>query len=180
MKMEIPDVKVFEPKRHGDHRGWFSESYNAKRMAEAGINISFLQDNQSFSAAPGTLRGLHYQKPPFAQAKLVCVLRGRAMDFALDIRKKSPTYGHYMAVELTAEKGNQILVPEGFAHAIVTLEPDTQIFYKVNAYYSPENDRGVRFDDPDLAIDWPFPKEKLTLSDKDLKLPFLKDADNLF
>lgn len=180
MLKEIPDVKVFKPKRHGDHRGWFVESYSARTFESQGIHIQFVQDNQSFSAQKGTLRGLHYQKPPFAQDKLVSVLKGRALDVAVDLRVGSPTFGDHMVVELTAEEGNQILVPAGFAHGIVTLEPDTQIYYKVSAFYSPENDRGIRYDDPDLAIKWPFLQAELVLSDKDLKLPTLKNADNPF
>jgi dTDP-4-dehydrorhamnose 3,5-epimerase len=183
MKIEstaIPEVKVITPNKYGDHRGFFSEVYNAKLMAESGITHKFVQDNHSFSQAPFTLRGLHYQKPPFCQTKLVRVLKGSAIDVAVDIRVGSPTFRQYVTVELRADLWNQILVPEGFAHAVLTLEPDTDIFYKVTDHYSPENDRGILWNDPELKIQLPVSPDKVILSEKDRWQPLLKDADNPF
>jgi dTDP-4-dehydrorhamnose 3,5-epimerase len=176
----FPEVKVLTPKKHGDHRGFFSEVYNEAVWEKHGIHLKFVQDNHSFSAAPFTLRGLHYQKPPFAQTKVVRVLRGRALDIVVDIRKGSPTFGQYVTVELSAQMWNQILVPEGFAHGILTLEPDTELFYKVTHYYSPENDRGILWNDPALNIQLPVTPDKVILSEKDAKQPLFKDADNPF
>ena len=146
-------------------------------MAEAGYDLDFVQDNHSYSAAAGVLRGLHYQTPPQAQDKLLRVTRGSAFDVAVDIRRGSPDFGRWVSVLLTADKGNQILVPRGYAHGFVTLEPDTEVQYKVTAPYSPANDRAVRFDDPAIGIDWPLAGDALTLSDKDRAAPLLADAD---
>ena len=176
----IPDVKIITPARFGDHRGFFSEVYNRRALAEAGIDITFVQDNQSYSAARGTLRGLHFQRPPATQSKLLRVLRGAVIDVAVDCRVGSPTFGRHVMVELTAARGDQILCPRGFAHATLTLEPDTEITYKVDAYYAPDHDLGVRWDDPDLAIDWPIPAEQLILSDKDRALPLFRDLPAVF
>jgi dTDP-4-dehydrorhamnose 3,5-epimerase len=176
----IPEVKVITPRRFGDHRGFFAEVYNRRNLAAAGIDIEFVQDNQAYSAAPGTLRGLHFQKPPAAQTKLLRVVRGRVVDVAVDLRRGSPTFGRHVMVELSAEAGNQILCPKGFAHGILTLEPDTEVTYKVDAYFAPDLDTGVRFDDPDLAIAWPIPVEQIILSDKDRSLPWLRDLPAIF
>ena len=176
----IPAVKIVTPKKHGDVRGFFSEVYNRAAWEEAGLSFTFVQDNHSFSAAIGTLRGLHFQTAPLAQAKLVRVSRGRIFDVAIDIRRSSPTFGHYVGVELSAENWRQALIPIGFAHGFVTLEPDTEVLYKTTALYSPANDHGVAWDDPDIGIAWPLPGGGATLSDKDRRLPRLKDVDELF
>ena len=177
---EISDVKVLTPKRHGDHRGFFSEVYKRPEMEAAGIDLAFIQDNHSLSGAVGTLRGLHFQSPPQAQAKLVRVTRGRILDVAVDIRRASPTFGRHVAVELSAENWKQIFVPTGFAHGFVTLEPDTEVLYKVDALYAPANDHGLAFDDPALGIDWRLPLDRLVLSEKDRKHPKLADLPVYF
>ncbi len=176
----IPDVKIITPRKHGDHRGFFSEVYVRKDFVEAGIDLDFVQDNHSLSAEVGTLRGLHFQSAPFAQDKLVRVPRGKILDVAVDLRRSSPTYGQHVAVELSAENWRQLLVPIGFAHGFVTLEPETEVMYKVTNYYAPTNDHGLAWDDPELAIDWPFPAEKIVLSDKDRKHPRLRDLPKIF
>lgn len=176
----IPAVKIVTPKKFGDHRGFFSETWSRKAFAEAGLDLDFVQDNQSLSAPVGTLRGLHFQSPPFAQDKLVRVTRGRILDVAVDIRAASPTFGKHVAVELSAENWKQLLVPVGFAHGFVTLEPDTEVLYKVTAPYAPENDHGLAFDDPALGIDWRLPLSGLTLSDKDRKHPRLAEMLRYF
>lgn len=176
----IPAVKIVTPKKFGDHRGFFSETWSRKAFAEAGLDLDFVQDNQSLSAPVGTLRGLHFQSPPFAQDKLVRVTRGRILDVAVDIRTSSPTFGKHVAVELSAENWKQLLVPVGFAHGFVTLEPDTEVLYKVTAPYAPENDHGLAFDDPALGIDWRLPLSGLTLSDKDRKHPRLAEMLRYF
>ena len=176
----IPAVKIVTPKKFGDHRGFFSETWSGKAFAEAGLDLDFVQDNQSLSAPVGTLRGLHFQSAPFAQDKLVRVTRGRILDVAVDIRASSPTFGKHVAVELSAENWKQLLVPVGFAHGFVTLEPDTEVLYKVTAPYAPENDHGLAFDDPALGIDWRLPLSGLTLSDKDRKHPRLAEMLRYF
>lgn len=176
----IPDVKIVTPQRFGDHRGFFSETYNRQRFAEAGICEEFVQDNHSLSAAVGTVRGLHFQSRPYAQTKLIRVARGRILDVAVDLRRSSPTYGKHVAVELSAENGRQLLVPVGFAHGFCTLEPDTEILYKVSAYYSAAHDHGLAFDDPELAIEWPVPPGQAILSDKDRKQPRLAELPSFF
>jgi dTDP-4-dehydrorhamnose 3,5-epimerase len=178
--LHIPDVKIISAKKHGDSRGFFSETYNKKNFAEAGITLDFVQDNHSLSPQVGTLRGLHYQGPPFAQDKLVRVVSGSIFDVAVDLRRSSPTFGKWVAAEISAEKWNQILVPIGFAHGICTLEPNTQLIYKVTNYYSPQYDFGVRWNDPDLNIVWPFPEAEMLLSDKDKKQPLFKDVTSGF
>ncbi len=178
--MAIPAVKMITPKKFSDHRGFFSETWSRKAFAEAGLDLDFVQDNQSLSAPVGTLRGLHFQSPPFAQDKLVRVTRGRILDVAVDIRASSPSFGQHVAVELSAENWKQLLVPVGFAHGFVTLEPDTEVLYKVTAPYAPENDHGLAFDDPALGIDWRLPADKLTLSDKDRKHPRLSEMLRFF
>ncbi|QPC94103.1 dTDP-4-dehydrorhamnose 3,5-epimerase [Mesorhizobium sp. INR15] len=161
------------PRRHGDARGFFIETYNEERFAEAGIDLRFVQDNHSYSAAAGVLRGLHYQLAPRAQDKLLRVIRGAILDVAVDIRRGSSSFGKWLALEISAEKGNQILVPKGFAHGFVTLVPDTEVLYKVTDTYSPQHDRSIRFDDPAIGIEWPAVADGFQLSDKDLKAPLL-------
>lgn len=176
-ELALPGVYEITPRRFGDQRGFFSETYSAARLSEHGIDLDFVQDNHSLSGAIGVLRGLHYQLAPFAQAKLVRVVRGAILDVAVDIRKSSPTFGKWLALEVTAEKWNQILVPEGFAHGFVTLLPDTEVVYKVNRPYAPEHERSIRYDDPAIGIEWPIPASGLTLSDKDSMAPLLADAE---
>jgi dTDP-4-dehydrorhamnose 3,5-epimerase len=171
----LKDVIHILPVRIGDNRGWFSETFNARHYAQAGIDCAFVQDNTSLSATVGTLRGLHFQLPPYAQAKLVRCTRGRVLDVAVDIREGSPTFGRWMSTKLTAGGGEQLFVPEGFAHGFCTLEPDCEISYKVTAFYAPDADRGLAFDDPALAIDWPMRAEDLTLSERDREHPRLTD-----
>jgi len=176
----IPAVRIVTPKKFGDHRGFFSETWNRKAFAEAGLDLDFVQDNQSLSAPVGTLRGLHFQSPPYAQDKLVRVTRGRILDVAVDIRASSASFGRHVAVELSAANWKQLLVPAGFAHGFVTLEPDTEVLYKVTAPYAPQNDHGLAFDDPALGIDWRLPFSELTLSDKDRKHPRLVELPHYF
>lgn len=166
-ELAIPGVLAVTPHRFGDDRGFFSEAYNQKAFQEIGISGNFVQDNHSVSAAPGTVRGLHFQAPPFAQAKLVRVVSGRVYDVAVDARVGSPTFGRHAGLELTAERGEQIFVPAGFLHGFITLEPDTHVIYKVDNYYARECDGAVRFDDPELGIDWGPLAGAATLSDKD-------------
>lgn len=168
---------VFEivPRRHGDARGFFSETWNAATLAAAGIDLHFVQDNHAHSQAKGVLRGLHYQLPPHAQDKLVRVVRGSILDVAVDIRRSSPTFGKWLSLVVSAEKWNQILVPQGFAHGYLTLEPDTEVIYKVTDVYSPAHERGIRYDDPAIGIEWP--AGDVTLSGKDQTAPLLADAD---
>ena len=173
-------VKLIQTPRYGDDRGWFSETYSRPRLTALGIDCEFVQDNQSYSAAAGTVRGIHFQRPPHAQAKLVRCLRGAIIDYAVDLRKGSPTYGRSVSAELTGENGLQLFIPVGFGHAFVTLTPDAEIAYKVSAGYSPEADGGVRWDDPDIGIDWPLPLAGPTLSDKDKLLPLLSGFDSPF
>ncbi len=176
----IPEVKIVTPKKSGDHRGFFSETYNRRAFLDAGIDLEFVQDNHSLSAAVGTLRGLHFQTPPFAQEKMVRVPRGKIFDVAVDLRRDSPTFGQYVAVELSAENWRQLLVPIGFAHGFVTLEPNTEVVYKVTNYYSAANDAGVIWNDPEIAIRWPVSAEQVVLSDKDAKNPLLRDLATVF
>jgi dTDP-4-dehydrorhamnose 3,5-epimerase len=160
------------PQRHGDERGFFSETWNEREFAAQGLDFRFLQDNHSLSRDAGTLRGLHFQAPPFAQDKLVRVSRGSIFDVAVDIRSASPTFGQWVGARLSAADWNQLFVPQGFAHGFLTLEPDTEVQYKVTAPYSRDHDRVIRFDDPDIGIEWPMDREALTLSDKDRAAPF--------
>ncbi len=173
--LAIPDIKVLTIARHADSRGHFCETYSRKNFAALGIDCEFVQDNQSFSAAAGTLRGLHFQIPPFAQHKLVRVVKGRIWDVAVDIRAGSPSYSRHVALEMSGEAPEQLFVPAGFAHGFLTLEPDTVVAYKVTSPYAPECDRGLLWSDPALGIVWPMPAEKMILSDKDRRLPLLKD-----
>lgn len=175
VSLDIPDVKLITPRRFGDNRGFFSETWNRAAFAEAGIEADFVQDNHSLSATVGTLRGLHFQIPPFAQAKLVRVSRGAIFDVAVDIRTGSPTYGKWVGAELSAENWAQMYVPKGFAHGFVTLLPDTEVQYKVDAPYAPEHDRGIAWNDPAIAVDWPLEGRDPVLSGKDAALPALAD-----
>jgi dTDP-4-dehydrorhamnose 3,5-epimerase len=176
----IEAVKIITPKSFRDLRGVFCETYNRQRFFEHGIELDFIQDNQSSSAETGTIRGLHFQSSPAAQDKLVRVLRGSIFDVAIDLRRTSPTYGKWVAETLSADNGKQLLVPIGFAHGFCTLEPDTHVLYKVTAYYSPANDLGIAWDDPDLAIDWPIAPGKAILSEKDTRLPGLNSLPAYF
>ncbi|WP_188261057.1 dTDP-4-dehydrorhamnose 3,5-epimerase [Azospirillum tabaci] len=180
ISLAIPDVKIIRPKKFGDSRGFFSETYSKKAFEAAGLHYDFVQDNQSLSAEVGTVRGLHFQLAPFAQDKLVRVVKGAILDVAVDIRKGSPTYGQHVAAVVSAEEWNQILVPIGFAHGFCTLEPDTEVIYKVTNFYSAEHDRGLLWNDPDLGIDWPVAADKALLSDKDRKQPRLADLGDWF
>jgi len=175
----LPEVRLVESRRFGDERGWFSETFNAADFAAAGIDAAFVQDNQSFSAAAGTVRGLHFQRPPHAQDKLVRVLRGAILDVVVDIRAGSPSFGHHVSVRLDAEKGQQLWVPAGFAHGFCTLEPDTEVFYKVTAFYSPADEGGVLWNDPDLGIAWPVSEADATLAPRDRDWPRLRDLEPL-
>ena len=180
IRTEIPDVIIIEPKVHGDSRGYFVETFRADKLEEfLGYKINFCQDNESKSSR-GVLRGLHYQLASAAQTKLVRVIQGRVLDVAVDIRKGSPTFGKHVAVELTAENKKQMLIPRGFAHGFVVLEDDTVFAYKVDNYYSPENDRGIAFDDEALNIDWMVPHAELNLSTKDKVQPKLNETNDLF
>ena len=175
--LAISDILEIIPSRFEDARGFFSETYNAAWLADAGIKLTFVQDNHSLSVAKGVLRGLHYQLPPFAQDKLVRVVRGAILDIAVDIRRSSATFGKWVALEVTADKWNQILVPKGFAHGFVTLTENTEVVYKVTGRYSREHDRGIRFDDPAIGVDWQLDVANVQLSDKDKQAPLMADAD---
>jgi len=176
----IPDVVLIEPTVHGDNRGYFIETFRQDLFEKAiGYKVNFVQDNESKSTK-GVLRGLHYQLPPYTQAKLVRVIEGNVLDVAVDIRKSSPTFGQHVAVELTAENKHQLFVPHGFAHGFVVLSDSAIFAYKVDNYYAPDHDRGIAFDDKDLAIDWQLPTEILKLSDKDKTHPTLANSKDLF
>lgn len=172
---KLKDVFILEPKVHNDNRGFFMESYNERKLRELGIHQNFIQDNHSLSTEAGVLRGLHYQLNPKAQTKLVRVTVGAVYDVVVDIRRGSPTFGQWIGVILSAHNHRQLLVPKGFAHGFCTLVPNTEVQYKVDEYYSPECDRGILWNDPELAIDWPVTNP--VLSEKDKGHPFLKDAD---
>ena len=178
----IPEVKILVPKKFGDNRGYFAETYNCDKFAAFGASHAFVQDNQSLSVKPGVLRGLHYQIKPKAQDKLVRVLRGAILDVAVDIRRGSPTFGKHVAIELSADNGRQLFIPAGFAHGFVTLVPETEVFYKVSDFYSPEHERGILWNDPALGINWGIGASDAVLSDKDLKNRRLADmpAADLF
>ncbi len=174
-KTNIEGAVVLTPKVFGDNRGWFMESYSKRTLEQAGIFDDFIQDNRSFSAEKGTLRGLHCQTEPMAQAKLLTCLKGEIMDVAVDIRKGSPTYKQVVCVKLTEENKKMFYIPAGCLHGFVTLSDNVEVMYKVNNFYSPENDRSVRFDDPELGVEWNI--ENPILSQKDLNAPLLKDSD---
>jgi dTDP-4-dehydrorhamnose 3,5-epimerase len=179
-ELDIPEVKIIRPRKHGDTRGFFSEVYNRKVLAEAGVTTEFVQDNHSLSAEKGVVRGLHFQAPPFAQAKLVRVVRGSVLDVAVDLRTRSPTYGRHVKAVLSAEAWNQIFVPIGFAHGFMTLEPNTEVVYKVSDYFAPEHDMGLLWNDPALEIDWPLVERGVLLSDKDRGQPRLSEVKSPF
>ncbi len=180
IRTSIPDVIIIEPTVHGDHRGYFVETFRADKLEEfLGYKLNFTQDNESKSSK-GVLRGLHYQLAPYAQTKMVRVISGRVLDVAVDIRRNSPTFGQHVAVELSAENKKQILIPRGFAHGFVVLEDDTIFVYKVDNYYSPQCDRGIAFNDPALNIDWILKTEELKLSAKDTTQRKLNETNDLF
>jgi dTDP-4-dehydrorhamnose 3,5-epimerase len=179
-KLELDGVVLISADRFDDDRGFFSETYNNHVWRENGIAVDFVQDNHSMSSQIGTLRGLHFQTPPFAQAKLVRVARGAVFDVAVDIRRGSPSFGKWVGVTLSALDWNQLFVPAGFAHGFVTLEENTEFLYKVSAPYSKEHDRSIRFDDPYFGIQWPVETARLALSDKDKNAPFIADIDTEF
>lgn len=166
-------VRLIRTRRFDDERGWFCETFNAAKWAEQGVTADFIQDNHSMSVPVGTIRGIHFQLPPHAQAKLVRCPRGRIVDYAVDLRRGSPTYGRHVAAELSEENGLQMFVPIGFGHAFITLEPNSEVIYKVSDVYAPELDSGLSWDDPDIAIDWPLAGRPPTLSARDRSLPAL-------
>lgn len=178
--LDIADVLVVTPAKFGDERGYFSETYNASAFGDAGVAATFVQDNQSLSRQKGVVRGLHFQTPPHAQGKLVRVVAGSILDVAVDIRTGSATYGKFVSVVLSADNGRQVWLPEGFAHGFCTLEENTEVIYKVTDYYAPECDSGIRWNDPQLGIDWPFSEDVAILSDKDKKQPFLSELREIF
>jgi dTDP-4-dehydrorhamnose 3,5-epimerase len=178
--LEIPDIKLITPTIHRDGRGLFAETYARSEYSKAGITTEFVQDNHSRSTHTGTIRGLHFQTPPHAQGKLVRVTRGAIFDVAVDIRAGSPTFGHHVATMLSAENWVQVWVPAGFAHGFCTLEPDTEVVYKVTTGYAPRSDAGLRWDDPALGIAWPVAKSAAVLSDKDQVHPLLRDLKPAF
>ena len=179
-ELDLPGVLEIRPRQHSDDRGFFSEVWSAESWAAAGIESHYVQDNHSLSLLRGVLRGLHYQCPPFAQEKLVRVTRGAVFDVAVDIRRGSPTFGRWTSLCLSAAAWNQILIPEGFAHGFLTLEPNTEVQYKVSRSYSAAMDRAIRFDDPAIGIEWPVPAKELILSDKDRAAPLLAEIDTGF
>lgn len=179
-RLDLPEIKLLSPRRFSDPRGFFSETFNSQRLAELGITVPFVQDNHSLSVPCGTVRGLHFQVPPRAQAKLVRVVRGSIFDVAVDIRRGSPSFGRHVSAVISAAEWNQIYIPEGFAHGFCTLEPDTEVLYKVSDYYAPEYDRGILWNDPALRIEWPLRPGEALLSDKDTRNPLLADQKDLF
>jgi dTDP-4-dehydrorhamnose 3,5-epimerase len=179
-KLSINGLLLVEPSRIGDARGFLSETFRADRFEEGAGPVTFVQDNHSMSAARGTIRGLHYQKAPRAQGKLIRVTKGAILDVAVDIRRGSPTYGRYEAVELSAENWRQLWVPAGFLHGFCTLVDEVEIIYKVTDYYSPEHDAGVRWSDPDIAVAWPVSPDKALLSEKDRVAPYLREIGPQF
>ncbi len=176
----IPDVLIIRPKKHGDHRGFFSETFRSAALKEAGVDLDWVQDNHSYSQARGVVRALHFQRPPMAQAKLLRVIRGAILDVVVDIRRASPTFGRHVAVELSAENWAQIYVPIGFAHGYCTLTEGCEVLYKVSAEYAPALEGGVLWSDPDLGIDWPIASDEATLSARDHDWPRLKDLVSPF
>jgi dTDP-4-dehydrorhamnose 3,5-epimerase len=173
--LAIPDVKLIRTPRFSDARGYFCETFQRADFAAQGLKNDFLQDNQSSSDRPGTVRGLHFQRPPFAQTKLVRVLRGSIFDVAVDLRRSSPSFGRHIAIKLSSQGNEQLLIPAGFAHGFCTLEPDTVVFYKVDQVYSAAHDSGVNWADPELGIEWPILAPEAILSEKDRRLPMLDD-----
>jgi dTDP-4-dehydrorhamnose 3,5-epimerase len=176
----VQDVMLIAPQRFADRRGFFSEVFSLRALRDVGLEAEFVQDNHSLSVEQGTVRGLHFQKPPHAQGKLVRVCRGRILDVAVDLRRGSPTYGQHVAVELSAENWLQLWIPEGFAHGFRTMEPNTEVMYKTTDYYSPQDDAGIAWDDPELAIDWTLTRADAVVSDKDAMLPRLAEIASPF
>ncbi|WP_431282430.1 dTDP-4-dehydrorhamnose 3,5-epimerase [Humitalea sp. 24SJ18S-53] len=174
-RLAIPEVLLLEPKRFGDERGFFSEVWKRKPLADLGVDVDFVQDNHSLSAERGVVRGLHYQRAPSAQSKLIRVVRGAILDVAVDVRAGSPTFGRHVSAVLSAANWRQVYVPRGFAHGFCTLEPNTEVIYKVDAYYDPAADAGILWNDPALGIDWPLDAENAILSAKDRIAPRLAD-----
>ncbi|WP_409563183.1 dTDP-4-dehydrorhamnose 3,5-epimerase [Hyphomicrobium sp. MC8b] len=179
-KLALDDVLLITPKRFYDTRGFFIELHNKKKLKEVGMEDDFVQDNFSLSTKAGTLRGLHFQVPPFSQAKLVRVSRGRILDVAVDIRASSPTFGKHVSCEISAENGHQLYIPHGFAHGFCTLEPETEVVYKVSNYYAPQAEGGILWSDPSLNIDWPISEDAAIVSEKDAVLPLLTDFAPVF
>lgn len=177
---ELPDVRLVHPPRYADGRGFYSETYNARELRELGIDSRFVQDSHSLSRERGTVRGLHYQLPPQAQDKLIRVVRGSVLDVAVDVRRGSPTFGRHIARVLSAEDWNQLLVPAGYAHGFCTLEPDTEVLYKLTDFWAPELERGILWNDPALRIEWPVTYQDAVVSAKDRELPTLAEAVDLF
>lgn len=178
IKTKFKDAYLIKPQVFRDERGFFLEPYSKKKFSEQGIEINFVQDNHSLSVKKGVLRGLHFQKPPHAQTKLVRVTQGKVMDAIVDIRKNSPTFGQWESFELSSENFSMLLIPRGFAHAFLTLEDNTEFMYKVDEFYAPDSDAGIIWNDPTLNINWPV--ENPTLSEKDSQLPFFKDLESPF
>ncbi len=179
-KTNIPDLYVITPTRFGDERGFFEETWNRQKLLDAGIDVDWVQDNRSLSAEPGTMRGLHYQAPPHSQAKLVRCAKGALMDVGVDIRVGSPTYGQWHGEVLTDKNAKIMLVPTGFAHGFMTLEPDTEVNYKCSELYAPQVEGMIRFDDPAIGIDWGFKSSDVILSEKDAAAPMLADIKSPF
>jgi dTDP-4-dehydrorhamnose 3,5-epimerase len=177
---KLEEVKELTPRRFDDSRGYFTETFNEKVLEEAGIHVNWVQDNHSFSREIGTLRGLHYQIPPFSQDKLLRVVTGSVYDVAVDIRHGSPTYGHHVGVHLKSEIGNQLFIPAGFAHGFLTLEANTHVEYKVSNYYSPKHEKGVCWNDLTIAIDWPLEKDEIFLNKRDNSFPCLSEEKEFF
>src|SRR3954447_1173630 len=177
---DIPAIKLLIPKKFGDHRGFFSEVYSRKALAEVGITTDFVQDNHSLSVEAGVLRGLHYQVPPMAQDKLIRVVRGAILDVAVAVRRSSPTFGKHVTAMLSSDNWRQVFVPVGFAHGFVTLEPNTEVLYKVSTFYSPQHERGVRWNDAALGINWGIDESQAVLSSRDAQHPLLAHAQDLF
>ena len=178
--LEIPEVKILKPKKFEDHRGFFSETYNKQTLANVEIYLEFVQDNHSLSVESGMIRGLHFQIPTFAQDKLIRVVKGAIFDVAVDLRQNSPTFGKHVSAIISAAEWNQILVPMGFAHGFCTLEPNTEVIYKVTDYYSSEHDKGLLWNDPELGIPWPISESEALLSDKDRHQPRFSELDRFF
>lgn len=178
--LDISGILLIQPRKFGDARGYFSETYNKAALAEAGFNREFVQDNHTLSTQRGVVRGLHFQAPPYAQDKLIRVLRGRIFDIAVDLRRSSPSYGRHIAIELSADNWQQLLIPAGFAHGFATLEANTEVAYKVTNFYAPAHDFGMRWNDPALGIDWPVTPAEAITSDKDRALPLFGDMQSPF
>lgn len=180
IETSIPEIKILKPKRFHDERGFFVEVYNKRTFLEVGIDCDFVQDNESFSKKKGTIRGLHFQISPFIQDKLIRVVKGSVFDVVVDLRRGSPTFGRFVSVQLDSLEGKQLYVPGGFAHGFCTLEDNTEVVYKVNHYYAPDFERGVLWDDPELAIPWPFKKDQIFVYGKDQKWPLFSDIPEFF